>query len=367
LERVIGAMRDEDVIEKVLIEPCVQRQQDPTWQFARGSIPNIQGWVVTLVSRGGVQGWGHVLATPVAGPDVQRTLTALEASVAVVQGRNAMGIEAIHHAVQEVNNGLPCVLSGITSALYELVARSLKVPLHVLFGGAVRSEIPASRLIPIKPPELMAEEATRLFAEGYRILKLKLNGDAVTDIERVRSVRKAVGTGMQLTVDANQAYDADTAIDVCEVLAAEGVALMEQPVPAADRDGLRKVTRAKLLPIEADEAIGSIAGLMELISMGAADSYNLKVPYMGGLRNTLIAARLCEAAGVQCRLGAIFGPRVASAQAAQLVGVLRSVSGGAEIAESEHLLDDPFQGFDAHAGLVTVMHTVGSGVQRRQK
>lgn len=67
---------------------------------------------------------------------------------------------------------------------------------------------------------------------------------------------------------------------------------MEQPVPAADREGLRRVTQAGLLRIEADESIGSLRGLLELIAMGAAHSYNLKIPYLGGLRNTLTAIRV---------------------------------------------------------------------------
>lgn len=350
------------IIERVTLTPCDQRQQDPGWKFARGGIPQIQGWIVTLTSTSGVQGWGHVLTTPIAQPDGARTRRVLEEAAQAVQGRSALHQETLHRQLQEICVDVPCVLSGITSAAMELCARSLQVPLSALLGGATRTHIPATRLIPIKAPELMAAEALRLQAQGYLGLKLKLDGDADTDIARVREVRKAVGPGVLLTVDANQAYDADTAIDVCEALRPHGIALMEQPVPAADREGLRRVTQRGLLRIEADEAIGgSVKTLLELIAMGAAHSYNLKVPYFGGLRHTLVAARACEAAQVQCRLGAIFGPRIASAQAAHLASVLRSLEGGAEIAESEHLLDDPFTGFDARNGQLPVSSTPGSG------
>lgn len=351
------------IIETVTLTPCDQRQQDPGWKFARGGIPQIQGWIVTLTSASGVQGWGHVLTTPIAQPDGVRTRRVLDEAAQAVQGCDALQQEPLHALLREICVDMPCVLSGITSAAMELGARSLQVPLSTLLGGATRAHIPTTRLIPIKAPERMAAEALRLQAQGYLGLKLKLDGDADTDIARVREVRKAVGPGVLLTVDANQAYSADTAIDVCEALRPHGIALMEQPVPAADREGLRRVTQRGLLRIEADEAIGgSIKTLLELIAMGAAHSYNLKVPYFGGLRNTLTAARVCEAAQVQCRLGAIFGPRIASAQAAHLASVLRSLEGGAEIAESEHLLDDPFTGFDARNGQVPVCGTPGSGV-----
>lgn len=353
-------------IESVKLTPCVQRQQDPTWKFARGGIPQIQGWIVTLVSPSGEQGWGHVLTAPIAAPDAERTETAIRAAAEAVRNVGALSLQTLHLLLADICKDVPCVQSGFTSAALELAARSLGIPLHSLLGGAVRHAIPTTRLIPIKPPELMVAEALRLQGEGYRGLKLKLNGDADTDIARVEAVRSAVGSDMLLTVDANQAYDAHTAIEVCKALAPHRVALMEQPVPAADRDGLRRVTQSRVMRIEADEAIGgSLSSLLELIAMGAADSYNLKVPYFGGLRNTLTAARICDAAGVRCRLGAIFGPRIASAQAAHLASVLGSIEGGAEIAESEHLLDDPFAGFDAIDGKVLISDSAGSGVTLR--
>ena len=353
-------------IETVTLTPCVQRQQDPTWKFSRGGIPQVQGWVVMLTSRSGVQGWGHVLTTPIAAPDAARTESVLRQAARAVQDINVLSLQTLHALLADICKDQPCVQSGITSAAMELAARSLDIPLHALLGGAVRNSIPTTRLIPIKTPELMVAEALRLQGEGYRGLKLKLNGDADTDIARVSAVRAAVGREMMLTVDANQAYDADTAIEVCQALVPYGVALMEQPVAAADRDGLRRVTQSGHMRIEADESIGgSLATLLELIAMGVAHSYNLKVPYFGGLRNTLTAARICDAAGVRCRLGAIFGPRIASAQAAHLASVLGSMEGGAEIAESEHLLDDPFVGFDAVDGQVAVLNTAGSGVALR--
>jgi L-alanine-DL-glutamate epimerase-like enolase superfamily enzyme len=353
-------------IDEVVVTPCLQRQEDPTWKFARGGIPQIHGWIVTLRTPSGKEGWGHIISTPVAQPDIEGMRTAIEAAVGAVRGHRALDQEMLHFALMEVCADRPSVLAGFTSAALELAARALNLPLHALLGGAVRRSIPATRLIPIKAPDEMAGQARRLHAEGYRGLKLKLNGDGDTDIARVRAVRAAVGDEVLLTVDANQAYDAFNAIEVCRALKHENVTLMEQPVPADDLDGLRRVTDTGLMRIEADESIGSLAGLVRLIKMDAAHSYNLKVPYLGGLRNTLKAVNICEAAGVRCRLGAIFAPRLASSQATHLAAVLKSVEGGAEIAESEHLLDDPFFGFDAREGHVPVLAGAGSGVRLAQ-
>lgn len=353
------------VVSQVALLDCTQRQDDPSWRFARGTITHVDGWLVALTGSNGQVGQGHVLGTPIFKPEVERILPVLQALARHVQGRNAFDLEVLHRELEGIAGAESCALSGFVCALYDLIARSLGLPLHVLLGGKVRDTIEMSRIVSIKTPDAMAEQAARLAGQGYRCLKLKLSGEADLDIARVAAVRRRLGAATTLTVDANQAYDADTAIRVSRELLAWNVAMMEQPVPAADIDGLRRVHAARLLPIEADESIGTLRGLVKLIALDAADSYNLKLHYLGGIRNTLIAVRICEAAGVGYRFGAIFGPRLLAAQGVAVAAVASCIEAGAELAEFDHLLDDPFEGMDVQDGLLRVPQGVGSGVTRR--
>lgn len=349
-------------IRRVEVRACVLRQQDRGWRFARGSIPAVHGWIVTLVSHTGQRGEGHVLAAPLAAPDAPRARRVIGEVAPALIGADARRLDELHAVVAEAAPDDPCVAAGFVAALYELAARSAGVPLHQLLGTRLRDTVPTVRLIPIAAPDAMAAQARVLVQRGWRALKLKLDGSADDDVARVRAVRAEVGPAVRLAVDANQAYAADVAIDVCRALRPHGVAVMEQPVPAADREGLKRVSDAAPMLVEADEAIGSLAGLTELIAMRAAGSYNLKIHYLGGLRNALAALRLCEAASVPCRLGAVFAPRLAAAQAAHLAAVARSLHGGAEIAEFDHLLDDPYGGYEARDGAVSVPRGAGSGI-----
>ena len=340
-----------------------QRQADPTWRFSRGRIDHIHGWLVSATDSRGLTGYGHVLTAPIGVPDIPRTQAALNEAMAALRGAAAWEVERIHRVLREACPEVAPVRAGVVGAIYDLFATQQGVPLHRLFGGATALSLPAARLIPIKEPEQMAHSARELAAEGYRILKMKLSGEWDLDVRRVAAVRQAVGASATLTVDANQAYETEAALELCRALAHSGVRLVEQPVAAKDWEGMARITRESGIPIEADESIaGSIQNLLKLIEMKAAHSFNLKVPYFGGLRDTWLAARICEAAGVQYRLGAIFGPRLASAQAAHLASVLQAPALGVELAESEHILDDPFSGFDVRAGVVTVPDTVGTGV-----
>jgi L-alanine-DL-glutamate epimerase-like enolase superfamily enzyme len=364
MDSVKGAAGVMCIIEDVKIVECLQRQHDPSWKFARGNITHVAGWIVKARSGDGLTGYGHIMATPIFNPDTEAALRAAETMKKVLIGEDAFSLERLHHALALAAPGHACVLSGMTSALHDLVSKRLQIPLHRLLGGKVRDEIPVSRILSIKEPEKMAEQAAKLAAEGYRFLKVKVNGDVETDIARVRAVRRAVGDAIGLTVDANQAYDADSAIKVCRGIADSGVLIMEQPVPAADHAGLKRVTDTMSdLTIEADESIKDLPGLMHLIAMRAAGSYNLKMHYLGGIRNTAIAMRICEAAGVGYRFGAIFGPRLVISQAIQVASTARTMyPGGAELAEFEHLLDDPFSGLEVRDGAVPVLDGIGAGV-----
>lgn len=349
-------------IDRVDILPCSQRQDDPSWRFARGVITHVDGWLVVLTARNGQVGYGHVLGTPIFKPDTARIEPVLEVLRREALGHDAFGLETLHRRLEGAAGAEICALSGFVCAVYDLQARMLGLPLHVLLGGKVRDSVEASRLVSIKSPEEMAAQSAKLAGQGYRFLKLKLSGESNLDVERVRAVRERVGESVTLTVDANQAYEADEAIRVCGALRPLGVVMMEQPVPADDIEGLCRVHAAGVLPIEADEAIGGLAGLVRLIGMGAADSYNLKLHYMGGIRNTLVAMRLCEAAGVGYRFGAIFGPRLLAAQGAHVASVAASIHAGAELAEFDHLLDDPFGGLEVESGAVPVPDGIGTGV-----
>ena len=104
------------------------------------------------------------------------------------------------------------------------------MPLFLMLGGRYRKEIKVIKMVSVDAPEAMAEEAKQLVREGLS-LKLKVSGKIDQDLPRVAAVRKAVGDDVFIKVDANEAYDAKTAIRLAKGLADHGVEVFEQPVP----------------------------------------------------------------------------------------------------------------------------------------
>jgi L-alanine-DL-glutamate epimerase-like enolase superfamily enzyme len=234
-----------------------------------------------------------------------------------------------------------------------------------LLGDKFRDAVPILRILSIKTPGDMARNAAKLMGTGYRHLKIKVEGKIEDDVARVRAIRREVGDDVYLTVDANQSYSVEDAIAALTRMAEFQIALAEQPVAKNDLEGLKRVTDAVPITVEADESANSLARVEHLAREHIVDAISLKIPKLGGLRQTLAAARLCEEEGVGYRMGAAVGSRLLSAQAMHLAAVLPRIEGPCELGEFARLLDDPFQGIEIENGVLRLPDGPGSGVSLR--
>jgi L-alanine-DL-glutamate epimerase-like enolase superfamily enzyme len=104
---------------------------------------------------------------------------------------------------------------------------------------------------------------------------------------------------------------------------------------------------------------------MTLVSNRIVDLVSLKVPKLGGLRNTIAAARICEAGDIPCRLGAHVGPRLLTAQAMHLAAGLPNLSFACEFGEFVRLKNDITEGVENENGMIQLPGGVGSGARLR--
>ncbi len=353
------------IVQDFDIQPCTMRKEDPNWRFALGASPVCEGHIVRIATDDGVEGFGYAAAVPHMGSTQGSLKAELELFRSRVIGGDPRRIEAILIELDRIVRGAPQAKAAVDCALHDLLARSLGVPLNVLFGGPVRDAVPILRILAIKAPQEMAAQAQKLVDRGYRYLKIKVDGDVEEDVARVAAVRRQVGDGIHLTIDANQSYSPKAAITALNRMAEHRIDLVEQPVPTADLAGLALVTRTVPVTVEADEAAGSLHEIFALVSQRMIDAVSLKVPKLGGLRNTLAAARLCEAGQVKYRLGAAVGSRLLAVQALHLACALPGVDYACELGEFDRLLDDPFDGIEVEDGMLRLPQGPGSGVHPR--
>ncbi|HYP83137.1 mandelate racemase/muconate lactonizing enzyme family protein [Variovorax sp.] len=345
------------------LRPCVQALADPQWKFARAQVPRLEGWVLRLADDDGHEGLGYCHAIPA----ISTHGAGAEAGLAfLAQGLVGRPLDDLAGTMEEVDATLayhPTVKAAIDMALHDLLARRLGVPVNVLLGGRMRDAVALSRILPIKAPDEMAAMAERLVAEGYRQLKLKLSGDTDLDVQRIAAVRAAAGEGVTLTLDPNQSYHAKQLIAAFGRMERYGIALIEQPFPAADIAGLALLTRTLPVAIEADESAQSVRDVFRLVSERVVDVINLKVTNLGGIRRFMQALRICEAGEVGCRVGAAFGPALLQAMSLQAASVVRRLPYACELSEHLHLRDDPFTPLPVHDGRLRLPQGPGCGVR----
>lgn len=344
------------------LAPCTQGLRDQNWKFARAKVPQLEGWVLTLTDDVGNVGRAYAHAIPAISTHGDGARSALEFLAPQLVGCDASDIAAIMERVNVQLAFQPSIKAAIDMALHDLLARSLNIPVYVLLGGRLRDSVAQSRILPIKAPGEMGEIAAGLAAEGYGQLKLKLAGDTDMDVQRIASVRAAVGDAVSLTLDPNQSYSAKQMISAFAKMERYGIALIEQPVPARDWAGLKLVTQSLPVAIEADESAQTVDDVFRLVSERVVDVINLKVTKLGGLRNFMDAVRICEAGAVDCRMGAAFGPALMQSMSLQAAVVLRALPFACELAEHIHLKDDPFTPLPVVAGRIALPSGPGCGV-----
>jgi L-alanine-DL-glutamate epimerase-like enolase superfamily enzyme len=351
------------IVASMDIQPCEMPLEDKNWRFALGTASTSRGWIVRLCGDEGHTGYGYANASPHMGSTFESLPMELRRFKPLVVGKDPFAIEAILQDLDGSFRGGNQAKAGIDCALHDLCARSLELPLYDLLGGKVRGSVPVLRILAIKAPEEMAAEAAKLLERGYRYFKIKLHGEVALDVARVQAIRDRLGAQAHLTVDANQSYTPKDAISAINQMAPFGIDLVEQPVSRTDLKGLALVTRSVPVVVEADEAAGSLDEIMALVGDRVVDAVSLKIPKLGGLRNALAAARICEAGKVKCRLGAHVGSRLVNAHAAHLAAALPQLDYACELGEFSRMYDDPFAGIEVVDGMLAVPDRPGCGVE----
>ncbi|MGN6129102.1 MAG: mandelate racemase/muconate lactonizing enzyme family protein [Nocardioidaceae bacterium] len=278
--------------------------------------------VVRVTDGDGCTGWGEA---PQVWQVTGESLAGAEACVtgplaAAVVGRDADDLLASCRAVASAVAANHGAKAAVDVALHDLVARRRGVSLPVLLGGTTH-RLPTDVTLAAGDADTLAGAALERTVEGFDVLKMKVGTDARTDVDRVRAVRAAVGPDVRLRLDANQGWTAREAVRVISALEDAGldVELVEQPLPAADLDGLAWVTDRVRTPVMADESVYGVRDLSEVIRRRAADLVNVKLAKCGGLSVARTLLELARAHGVGTIVGSMMETHIGVGAAASLV------------------------------------------------
>ncbi len=303
--------------------------------------------VILELEEAGLVGRGEAAPTRYYGQDAEGVAQALEGA----EVRDPWDIEG---TLARNDHLPPSALAALDSALHDLAAKRLGIPLYRLLGLA-RPEPTSAYTLAIAEPATTLGEARRLSA--FSILKMKVGGWA--DIETVRAV--AGFSGAHIWVDANEAFSPEEAPEVAVELKRIGVRMIEQPVPAsAGPEALRTVMEAAHpVPVVADES-AIVARDVPPLS-GCVSGVNVKLAKCGGIRGALEIVHTARSLGMMVMLGCMVETSLGISAAAQISGLFDFV----DLDGAMLLADDPFGGIGYEGGRIVLSDEPGLGVEPR--
>ncbi|MCX7786193.1 MAG: mandelate racemase/muconate lactonizing enzyme family protein [Spirochaetes bacterium] len=295
-------MKREDTIAEVNVHMVSERIQTNIGDATR-QVESIGYIIVRILTKNGQEGIG-ITYNEVGGEAIKALI--LHSIKHKLIGRDPFDTERIWQELSSYLRGVGrkglsfCALSAIDIALWDLKGKILQMPLYKLLGGGdTRVPVYASGGWTTFTDEELVEEMKSMVAEGYQMVKFKVGyaggKKPNRDLERVRKVREALGPEVIIMLDANNCWDAATAIRFANYVKEYDVFFLEEPVFADDIPGLAKYRRGTDLPLATGEHEYTKYGIRELVLHEAVDIVQFDIARAGGYTEMLKISAIAQA------------------------------------------------------------------------
>ncbi len=273
------------------------------------AFPERNSLLVRVHTDDGICGWGeggqygpaepvaacieHVLARHLLGEDPRDPVMLWERMYCGTRdfGQKGTYIEAI---------------SAVDIALWDIAGKAAGMPVSRMLGGAFRDKVAAyatgcyyrgeDYLDFRKQLPKLADEAASYARDGFKMLKVKVGLlDVREDIERIKTIREAIGEDTRLFIDCNHSYNAATAVDFARRVEQYDIGFLEEPVVPEDHDGYRRVRSRTSIPIAGGECEYTRYGFRDFVGKGCVDIAQPDVCVCGGLSEFSKILALCLA------------------------------------------------------------------------
>jgi L-alanine-DL-glutamate epimerase-like enolase superfamily enzyme len=205
------------------VSVCVARVAlDTVTSFATRTVSARDYCLVKARSTQGIEGIGFCYAGSTAGNIVKVAVEELLAPKLI--GQESLRVEGLWQDMYSeslLQGRAGSVMRGISildTALWDLNARSAKLPLHLYLGANVTDRVPAyasgGYYLAGKTPKMLGQEMASYVKAGFKAVKMKVGRLSPKEEEvRIRAAREAIGPDIHLMLDANNAWsDVPTAL-----------------------------------------------------------------------------------------------------------------------------------------------------------
>ena len=278
---------------KVTEIEVVARRRDPNPNPIRDALQSLPGAGsvrVIVHTDEGVSGTGEVGFGRIAGaPDALAAIVLHELKPLVV-GTDPAFVRGTHEAMAretEYHGSFGLTMFGIAAidtALWDCLGKARGVPCWQMWGG-VHRRIPAYAMVGWLnySDEEVQGICAKAVAQGFRGVKIKVGYPTLAeDIKRVKVVREAIGSDVDLMVDANQSLT--TAEAICRGRAFEDLGCLwwEEPIPADDIDGYAELADSLDIPVATGENLYTLYDFARFLRHDAVDIIQPDLRRAGG-------------------------------------------------------------------------------------
>ncbi|MBV8352747.1 MAG: galactonate dehydratase [Verrucomicrobia bacterium] len=285
-------------------------------------------WLFLKISTSdGLVGWGE----PIVEGRADTVAAAVRELSGYIEGRNPDQIEDIWQVLYRGGfyRGGPVLMSamaGIDQALWDIKGKRYGLPVHQMLGGRVRERIQVYSWIGGDRPSEVAQAAREKESEGYRAIKMNASSELhyvdtparVHEIvERVGSVRQAVGKDFGIAVDFHGRVHRPMAKVLAKALEQFQLMFIEEPVLSEYPEAVAEVARHTSTPIALGERLFSRWDYKRFFELGIVDIVQPDVSHAGGISETHRIGTMAEAYDVALAIHCPLGP-IALAASLQL-------------------------------------------------
>jgi galactonate dehydratase len=264
----------------------------PRWLFCR------------VATDEGLVGWGE----PVVEGRAETVRAAVDELSDLLVGRDPRRIEDLWQLMTKAafyRGGpvLSSAVAGIDQALWDILGRSLGVPVHQLLGGAVRERVRVYGWIAGEDPKQLAEAATARVEAGLTAVKMTASGrispmptaaETAAVVERLAAVREVLGADRDVAVDFHGRFTTAAARRMIPLLAPLHPLFVEEPVLPEYAHRLADVVAGSPVPVACGERLFSRTEFLPVLAAGVA-VVQPDLSHAGGISEVRRIAALAEA------------------------------------------------------------------------
>jgi len=346
-------------ITKAEVTPVELKLRQPVRMAGLPVINHITAIFVRLETRQGQSAWGCTIANPdLTGEKPGDVIQACRECAILVPDLHPFNIEFSLDELASRAKTFPSAMCAFDLAFHDLLSLAAGMPLYRILGG-YRNRIQTSVTIPIATVHENVKTACERANQGFRMLKIKGGLDPEEDVLRVQAIHRALPNHI-LRLDADGGYSVQQALDVARALE-NALEMLEQPTPAEDLTGLRRVKEMSPIPILADQSLTGPASALKLVANRMVDGLSIKLVTSGGLRDARQIDSIARAAKMTTMISCFIEPALLISAGLSLALGSPNVAYG-DLDGYLDLIDDPSKaGFRLEDGWLVANDVTGFG------